>query len=94
MISRPAVARRPSTSHRHIDLAEVIVYLCALIIAHQPRAIDRYIDYFGESSSPPSRGLARAHRTPVLRPARSASSPAMSLPLRDAQAMVNEALGQ
>ena len=30
------------------DLAESIVYLCALI-ADRPRAIDRYIDYFGET---------------------------------------------
>jgi len=28
-------------------LAESIIYVCALI-ADQPRAIDRYIDYFGE----------------------------------------------
>jgi hypothetical protein len=30
------------------QLAESIIYVCALI-AHQPRAIDRYIDYFGET---------------------------------------------
>ena len=35
---------------RRIDLAESIVYLCTLI-AHQPRAIDRYIHYFGETRS-------------------------------------------
>ena len=29
------------------DLADSIVYLCALI-ADRPRPIDRYIDYFGE----------------------------------------------
>jgi len=29
------------------DLANSIVYLCALI-ADRPRPIDRYIDYFGE----------------------------------------------
>jgi len=34
---------------RHTDLADSIVYVCALI-ADQPRAIDRYIDYFGETS--------------------------------------------
>ena len=28
-------------------LVESIIYMCALI-ADQPRAIDRYIDYFGE----------------------------------------------
>lgn len=33
--------------HR-VELARSIVYLCALI-ADQPRAIDRYIDYFGET---------------------------------------------
>jgi hypothetical protein len=32
---------------RHTDHS--IVYVCALI-ADQPRAIDRYIDYFGETS--------------------------------------------
>jgi hypothetical protein len=31
-----------------VELAKSIVYLCALI-ADQPRAIDRYIDYFGET---------------------------------------------
>ena len=31
-------------------LAESIIYMCALI-ADQPRAIDRYIDYFGERRS-------------------------------------------
>jgi len=35
------------TRDRRADLAESIVYLCALI-ADQPRPIDRYIDYFGE----------------------------------------------
>ena len=30
-----------------VELAKSIVYLCALI-TDQPRAIDRYIDYFGE----------------------------------------------
>jgi hypothetical protein len=29
------------------ELADSIVYLCALI-ADRPRPIDRYIDYFGE----------------------------------------------
>jgi hypothetical protein len=41
-----AIATR-SILARRIDL-ESIVYLCALI-AHQPRAIDRYIHYFGET---------------------------------------------
>jgi hypothetical protein len=36
-------------------LAESIVYLCALI-ADRPRAIDRYIDYFGETR--PAAGVA------------------------------------
>ncbi len=31
-------------------LAESIIYVCSLI-ADQPRAIDRYIDYFGETRS-------------------------------------------
>lgn len=31
------------------DLADSIMYLSALL-ADQPRAIDRYIDYFGETS--------------------------------------------
>jgi hypothetical protein len=48
LIRKPAIAVGDSTSHRHIDLAESIVYLCALIIAQKTRAIDRYIDYFGE----------------------------------------------
>jgi len=33
-------------TERH--LADSIVYLCALL-ADQPRLIDRYIDYFGET---------------------------------------------
>jgi hypothetical protein len=36
-------------------LAESIIYLCALI-ADRPRAIDRYIDYFGEKC--PAAGVA------------------------------------
>jgi hypothetical protein len=36
-------------------LAESIIYLCALI-ADRPRAIDRYIDYFGETR--PAAGMA------------------------------------
>lgn len=40
------IARR-SIADRRVDLAESIIYLCALI-ADQPRAIDRYIDYFGD----------------------------------------------
>jgi hypothetical protein len=36
-------------------LAESIIYLCALI-ADRPRAIDRYIDYFGETR--PAAGVA------------------------------------
>jgi hypothetical protein len=54
--SHRAVARDVATIatrsilNRQIDLAESIVYLCALI-ANQPRAIDRYIDYFGETRS-------------------------------------------
>ena len=31
-----------------VELARSIVYLCALI-ADQPRTIDRFIDYFGET---------------------------------------------
>jgi len=38
------------TRDRRADLAESIVYLCALI-ADQPRAIDQFIDYFGEARS-------------------------------------------
>jgi len=45
---KPVSAR--SILDRRIDLAESIVYLCTLI-AHQPRAIDRYIHYFGETRS-------------------------------------------
>jgi len=41
-----ATSARRSIADRRVDLAESIVYLCALI-ANQPRAIDRYIDYFG-----------------------------------------------
>ena len=41
-----SISRR-SRGDRRVDLAESILYLCALI-ADQPRAIDRYIDYFGE----------------------------------------------
>jgi hypothetical protein len=33
-------------------LADSIIYLCALI-ADRPRAIDRYIDYFGETRPAP-----------------------------------------
>jgi hypothetical protein len=33
-------------TERHLD--DSIVYLCALL-ADQPRSIDQYIDYFGES---------------------------------------------
>jgi len=49
-------------------LAESIIYVCALI-ADQPRAIDRYIDYFGE-------------RRPVTRevPANKPSAPVASGP--------------
>jgi hypothetical protein len=36
-------------------LAESIIYLCALI-ADRPRAVDRYIDYFGETR--PAAGVA------------------------------------
>jgi len=39
-------------------LAESIIYVCALI-ADQPRAIDRYIDYFGERR--PAARTARRH---------------------------------
>jgi hypothetical protein len=42
--------RQRSRGERRVDLAESIVYVCALI-ADQPRAIDRYIDYFGETRS-------------------------------------------
>jgi hypothetical protein len=42
--------RRRSRPARRVELAESILYVCALI-ADQPRAIDRYIDYFGESPS-------------------------------------------
>ena len=38
------------------SLAQSIMYVCALI-ADQPRAIDRYIDYFGETR--PARRVAR-----------------------------------
>jgi hypothetical protein len=38
-------------------LAESIIYLCALI-ADQPRAIDRHIDYFGERRNTPSSSVA------------------------------------
>jgi len=38
--------RRRATPARRVELAEWILYVCALI-ADQPRAIDRYIDYFG-----------------------------------------------
>ena len=38
-------------------LAESIIYLCALI-ADRPRAIDRYIDYFGETRPRRRRGGA------------------------------------
>jgi len=38
-------------------LAESIIYVCALI-ADQPRAIDRYIDYFGERRNTPSSPVA------------------------------------
>jgi hypothetical protein len=34
-------------AERHLD--DSIVYLCALL-ADRPRLIDRYIDYFGETS--------------------------------------------
>jgi hypothetical protein len=45
------LGRRPRSILDHrIDLAESIVYLCTLI-ANQPRAIDRYIHYFGETRS-------------------------------------------
>jgi len=37
-----------------VNLAASILYLCALI-ANQPRAIDRYIDYFGQTPSLPPR---------------------------------------
>jgi hypothetical protein len=42
--------RRRSRRARRLDLAASIIYLCALI-ADQPRAIDRHIDYFGETPS-------------------------------------------
>lgn len=42
---------------RHTGLAESIVYVCALI-ADQPRAIDRYIDYFGQTSPEAEAGSA------------------------------------
>src|SRR5882672_4081109 len=49
---RPSKARQDKTMNGHgiHELAESIVYVCALI-ADQPRAIDRYIDYFGETPS-------------------------------------------
>jgi len=55
-------------------LVESIIYLCALI-ADQPRAIDRFIDYFGE-------------RRPVARkaPAHTPSSPVASDPPSNHQA--------
>ena len=45
-----SLIRRRWRGDRRVDLTESIVYLCALI-ADQPRAIDRYIDYFGETPS-------------------------------------------
>ena len=51
-------------------LAESIIYVCALI-ADQPRAIDRYIDYFGErlpvtrkapANKPPAPAASRTRR--------------------------------
>jgi hypothetical protein len=45
--SRRRAGARRSIIDCRVDLAESIIYLCALI-ADQPRAIDRYIDYFGE----------------------------------------------
>jgi hypothetical protein len=38
-------------------LVESTLYVCALI-ADQPRAIDRYIDYFGERRNTPSSPVA------------------------------------
>ena len=49
----------PSTSGRRVDLADSILYLCALI-ADQPRPIDRIIDYFGETPPPPFESTAAA----------------------------------
>jgi hypothetical protein len=63
-----AVAVRDAKLHRPVArdvavarrlVADSIVYLCALI-ADQPRAIDRYIDYFGEGR------IRRAARRPGL----------------------------
>jgi len=45
-------------------LAESIIYLCALI-ADRPRAIDRSIDYFGETR--PSAGVAGSSGRPDQR---------------------------
>ena len=51
------------------SLAESIMYVCALI-ADQPRAIDRYIDYFGETRP--------ARRVPTLQAILTAPRPAVS----------------
>ena len=48
-------------------LAESIIYVCALL-ADGPRAIDRYIDYFGEIP-PPCRRRAGASRARLTSPA-------------------------
>jgi hypothetical protein len=44
-------------------LVESIIYMCALI-ADQPRAIDRYIDYFGRAVSRHPQGFRRQETRP------------------------------
>ena len=52
-------------------LAESIIYVCALI-ADRPRAIDRYIDYFGERRPVAGKARANSPSSPV------AAGPAVS----------------
>jgi hypothetical protein len=61
------VDSHPSRSARYADLGESILYVCALI-ADQPRAIDRYIDFFAESPRHRHRSAFRARLTPAARP--------------------------
>jgi len=67
-LGHEGTTRDDSSAAPHVDLSTSILYLCALIAA-QPRAIDRHIDYFGESVAVGARAPARTLRRRVRRPA-------------------------
>ncbi len=73
----------PSSGARPIvgSLAESIMYVCALI-ADQPRVIDRYIDYFGDTR--PARRVAPPQAIAVAAARRAVSNQRVAAAVRKA----------